>query len=349
MTPSSRPICLTVRDASRTGEARRLAVDLAQDLGFDDTGCGKVAVVVTEAVNNLARHGGGGSLVVQALAQADAVGLEVLALDKGPGMADAGRCQEDGYSTGGTPGTGLGAIKRQSTLFDIYSRPGIGTALLAQLWKGCAPGKPPASGAHQTGAVCLPYPGEKECGDAWAADHRPGRSMFMLSDGLGHGVQAAEASQEAARIFRRYASRPPAEILETMHGALRSTRGAAIAIAEITMETRSIRYAGVGNISGAVLEAGHLRSMVSHNGTIGHQARKFQEFDYPWPKYGLLVMHSDGLSAQWSLDRYPGLLTRHPALVAGVLYRDCARGRDDATVLVARDPDAVETASPGAA
>jgi hypothetical protein len=48
-------------------------------------------------------------------------------------------------------------------------------------------------------------------------------------------------------------------------------------------------------------------------------------------------MHSDGLSAHWSLDSYPGLRARHPALIAATLYRDLARERDDVTVLVARE------------
>ncbi len=64
--------------------------------------------------------------------------------------------------------------------------------------------------------------------------------------------------------------------------------------------------------------------------------RKFQEFAYPFPKGATLVMHSDGLISRWTLDAYPGLAAHDPALVAGVLYRDFQRGRDDVTVLVAR-------------
>jgi hypothetical protein len=47
-------------------------------------------------------------------------------------------------------------------------------------------------------------------------------------------------------------------------------------------------------------------------------------------------MHSDGLATRWPIERYPGLPSRHPALVAGVLYRDWSRGHDDVTVVVAR-------------
>jgi serine phosphatase RsbU (regulator of sigma subunit) len=189
----------------------------------------------------------------------------------------------------------------------------------------------------EIGAICLPMTGEEVSGDAWATDQQPGRSLLLVADGLGHGPLAAQASLEAVRIFRENARKSPAEIIEAAHSVLRSTRGAALAIAEVNFERQTVRFAGVGNISGSVFSPAGSYSMVSHNGTVGHEVRKIQEFVYQWPQGGLLVMHSDGLSTQWRLDRYPGLITRHPTLISGVLYRDFYRGRDDVTVLVARE------------
>jgi hypothetical protein len=103
-----------------------------------------------------------------------------------------------------------------------------------------------------------------------------------------------------------------------------------------------VRFAGVGNVAAVVVDGATQRGMASYGGIIGHEVRKFQEFAYPFPRGALLVMHSDGLATRWGLDAYPGLASRDPALMAGVLYRDFQRGRDDVTVLVAR-------ATPGAA
>ena len=75
---------------------------------------------------------------------------------------------------------------------------------------------------------------------------------------------------------------------------------------------------------------------MSHNGTVGLQARKTQELGYPWPAESVLVMHSDGLQSHWRLEPYPGLVQRDAALIAAVLYRDFARGRDDVSVVVQR-------------
>ena len=166
-----------------------------------------------------------------------------------------------------------------------------------------------------------------------------GRAAFMVADGLGHGPSAARPSRAAIEAFQDHPFRQPHDLLVDVHAALRSTRGAAVAIAAVNTADREIQYAGVGNIVGAIV-ADETRNMVSHNGTLGFQARKFQQFAYSWPQSGLLVMHSDGLATQWRLDRYPGLKMRHPSLIAGVLYRDYRRGRDDVTVVVARETEA---------
>ena len=163
--------------------------------------------------------------------------------------------------------------------------------------------------------------------------------MLVVADGLGHGPLASVAAQAAIRIARERAADGPAEVFRAAHAALRSTRGAALAVAEIDPDRGMVRYAGIGNIAGTILTPGRERtsSLVSHNGIVGHEMRKVQEFAYPWSPGSTLVMHSDGLATHWRLDRYPGLLARHPSLIAGVLYRDFTRGRDDVTVLVARD------------
>jgi anti-sigma regulatory factor (Ser/Thr protein kinase) len=311
-------------------------VALADRLGFGEADAGKVALVVTEAATNLVKHGGGGELVLGVLQRDGGAGIEVLALDRGPGMADLGRCLRDGYSTAGSRGTGLGAIARLSSSFEVHSAPRVGTAVVARLWsRPIIPDTPEA--AMIVGAVSLPHPAENVCGDAWAGEQFPGRAMFVVADGLGHGPAAALAAGEAVRIFRENVRRRPAEILQDIDAALRSTRGAAVLVAEIDLVDRQICCAGVGNISGSIVAAGASRSLVSHNGTVGHAVRKVQEFLYPFPPGALIVLHSDGLATSWRLEQYPGLATRAPALIAGVLYRDFKRGHDDVTVVAARD------------
>jgi anti-sigma regulatory factor (Ser/Thr protein kinase) len=318
-------------DEAMTAEARRKATTLATRHGLSETEAGKVALVVTEAATNLVKHAGGGEILVGPAA--DEAGVEVLSLDRGPGMANPSACMRDGYSTAGSAGTGLGAMSRLATRFDIHSSPGAGTALVAAV----APRGPQPVAACEVGGVAVPAPGETVCGDAWAAASVVDGVKIAVVDGLGHGELASAAAAAGIAAFQATVARPVAEIVEAMHGALRSTRGAALAVAAIDTRRAIVTFCGIGNIAGVIVGDGHPRSTVSHGGIAGHRVVKIQTFTYPWPAGGLLVLHSDGITSHWSLDAYPGLRLRDPALVAGVLYRDFVRGRDDATVVVVRE------------
>lgn len=190
---------LPIVELSQVGEARRLATALSDRIGFDETIAGKVAIVASEAASNLAKHATQGELVLQALGHRGR-GIEIMALDKGPGMRNVSNCLRDGDSSTGTLGTGFGAIRRLSTVFDVYSIPGVGTALLSRLLPERVPSNSQPS-SLEIGALCLPVPCEKHPGDGWAVIERPDRTVVVVTDGLGHGPKAAEASQQALRVF----------------------------------------------------------------------------------------------------------------------------------------------------
>jgi anti-sigma regulatory factor (Ser/Thr protein kinase) len=320
---------LEVAERSQVGDARRTAAALAERLGFGETAAGRLALVVTEAAANLVKHAGGGTILWRQLGTAARPGLEVLALDRGPGIPDVGRALQDGYSTAGTAGTGLGAIRRQSDEFDVYSVHGRGTAVLSRLY--ATPAERPAP-PFRWGAVCLPIGHETVSGDAWAVDEAGGRRRVLVVDGLGHGPDAHRAAREALRVLEREPG-GAADVVEACHDALRSTRGAAVAVAELDRAARRVRFVGVGNVTGAVFGGARRQNMVSLNGTAGQGTVRVRAFEYEWEPRAVLVMASDGLGTRWSLDDYPGLAGRHPSLIAGVLHRDHQRGRDDVTVV----------------
>ncbi|HWL80315.1 MAG TPA: SpoIIE family protein phosphatase [Roseomonas sp.] len=328
---------LAVEDPSGVAAARREIVALATEKGMGEARLGAVALVATEMATNLLKHAGRGTLLAGAYGSlpgavgADEGGIELIALDRGPGMADVAACRRDGFSTAGSAGQGLGAIARQSALFEVFSRPGQGTAMLARIPR--RPRGAPTPGP-EWGAVSVALAGQEVCGDAWGIRALPDGLEMVVADGLGHGPAAAQAAAAALRCFFGLAGRRPAAMLEAMHGEMRPTRGAAAAVARL--QGGDVTFAGLGNIAGVALAGGEMRRMVSMNGTLGHAARRFQEFTSSLPKPPLLVLHSDGIGSGWRLEDYPGLSVLHPSLIAGVLYRDFGRPRDDATVLVAR-------------
>ena len=322
-----------INHAAQVGEVRRAALDLAADAEFDETDSGRLALVVTEAGTNIVKHAREGEILLRRIQRDGRNGVEMHALDRGPGIGNMAESLRDGHSTTGSSGTGLGALSRLASRFDIYSRPGKGVALWCEIWaKNGAPGAARLS----TGAVCLPKPGETACGDGWLARGESDRSVLMVVDGLGHGTDAAAAARAATEVVKAHARRGVTELADTVHGALKSTRGAAAALAVVKAGSEKGDFCGVGNVNCVIRAGGKSRTLVSHNGILGHKVRKFQEFSFPFPHNALLIMHSDGLTAKWTLDEYPGLEAREPALIAGVLVRDYRRTTDDASVLVSR-------------
>ena len=325
-----------VTDSSQVAEARRQVSWLAARLGFSEERGGQAALIATELGTNLAKHARGGELLVRPLDDPDggAAGVEIVSLDKGPGMPEA--AARDGYSTTGTLGHGLGAIERQADHLDLYTQPS-GTAIVAQIWRE-RPRADPAPGRFEIGAVHVSKDGEDVCGDDWGWRQREGRLALFVADGLGHGLHAHDAAIAATRVFAAGHEQPPRLLITDVHAALRSTRGAAVAMLAVDLERRVGTFAGLGNIAGVILQpSGARHNMVSHNGTAGHSAARIQEFSYPVPAQATILMFSDGLASHWDLSLYPGLGLRSPALMAAVLYRDFSRRRDDVTVVVARE------------
>ncbi|HEX6973466.1 MAG TPA: ATP-binding SpoIIE family protein phosphatase, partial [Vicinamibacterales bacterium] len=322
-------------------EVRRAAVRLADRLAFGETDAGRVALIVSELATNLAKHAKSGEILLRAIPMTRPTGIEIVAVDKGPGMPNLAASRQDGYSTTGTLGHGLGALQRQSDFFEIYTHTS-GTVSVARVWHSSPPIEI-EQGRLAIGGVHVSKPGEDICGDDWDWRMRNDRLVILVADGLGHGLSAHDASRAAVSVFGTTHEFDPSRIIADVHAALRASRGAAVACMAIDLERGVARYCGVGNISGVVLlPTGARHSMVSHNGTAGHTMPRVQEFSYPVPREAVVVMHSDGVSTHWDLAAYPGLIRRDPSVIAGVLYRDFSRRRDDVSVVVAKEkPESV--------
>lgn len=326
---------------TQIGAARRAAVTMGHAQGLVTEALGRLAIITTEAATNMLRHADSGIMTIRALIGPPA-GVEILALDRGPGIPDVKRAMGDGYSTSGTAGQGLGAILRLANQFALYSMPGIGTALFARVTKD-GPPRPsraprPPSLDDRVGVVCVPLRGEELCGDAWRVQVHGPRTSVLVVDGLGHGAAANAVSVSAVARFMQTSHRPALESLAAIDAAIRGSRGAAITVATIDEAERHVRFAGVGNVDARVANGERTEHFAPQNGIVGHAMPTPRSPTVPWPADGRLIIHSDGISNRWRLESYPGLATAHPALIAGVIFRDFRRERDDATVMVVAPP-----------
>ena len=317
-------------------------------LGFDEADAGRVAIVVTEAATNLIKHAGGGEILGRACAGAGARGgARVLALDRGPGIASLDAALRDGYSTAGSAGTGLGAISapRPSS---TSTRPGPAA-------RPCSPCCGRARTATASASLGAPRRGRCRVPEAGRGGLRRRLGVPGHAGRRGHSRRrrprpragAAEAAREAGRLFqeasgrraaRRDARAPPRGLRP--RGAPRWRSRASIRDGSV------VTFAGVGNIAGSCSAASARARWSRTTARWATRCDASRSSRTRGPPDAMLVLHSDGLASHWNLDAYPGLIRRHPGLIAGVLYRDFRRGRDDVTVVVASAAAPHEPAAP---
>lgn len=323
---------LPIEETSQIGHARRMAQLAAHSAGLDEADAGRVAIVATELSTNILKHAGRGDIHLAVVQGNGTRGVEIVAIDRGPGfnLAD---CLPDGFSTGGTRGEGLGAVKRQSQVMDMYADH-RGSVVMARLFpRGAVDADIRFGASHH----CLHD--EPVSGDGWAIALRDRKIAALVIDGLGHGEAAHKAAVIGVAAWTNAALDDPVTLIAVLDRAMTSTRGGAVGMARFDAAADTLRYAGIGNIAGSLQSIDASRGLASHPGIVGVQSRRAQSFDFPQAGGKLLVMHSDGLQSRWNLRDYPGLALRHPAVIAALLHRDFTRGRDDVTVLAIRLED----------
>jgi anti-sigma regulatory factor (Ser/Thr protein kinase) len=330
-------------DRSFLNIIRRDISKIAETVGFSEAEIGRVNIVVTEMATNLLKHaaGNGGELLVKPIYQQNGktCGLELLSLDSGPGMSDPMRMMEDGVSTFGSMGQGLGAIKRQSDIFDIFSKRGLGTVILSRVYRK---GKAPKTAARleqkfEIGSVSVPKAGEQLSGDGFGLRPTYKGAYLCVLDGLGHGEHAHLATQTALKSFQQQPKTSPSEILRGIHADIKRTRGAVGAIAHWNAEENIFFFCGIGNISGRLLTHDKSKNLLSYNGTLGmSMPNTINDQSLTWEQGNILILHSDGLKNRWDFLKYPELMRHDPTLIAAVLYNEHTRTTDDTLVVVVR-------------
>jgi anti-sigma regulatory factor (Ser/Thr protein kinase) len=327
---------IRVTDPSAATGCRNSALGLAARLQFPPARADDLALAVTEAATNLAKHAREGLMMLRGRAgpggDAGAGGvIELVTLDAGPGIADVDAALRDGTSTAGTLGIGLGAIRRLADFSDLYAPPGHGTVLTAR-FLARRPAAPP--GRPRWAGLVRAIIGEAEAGDSYVAWRDGDAVTALLCDGLGHGPLAAAAARAAVAAAREAPGEPPAALLRRAHERMSRTRGGALAIVRATAGAAS--FAGLGNIAGWIMSGDGRQGMISVPGIAGHQAHRMRQYEYEVPPGAVVVLHSDGLSSRWSARDLPGLAGRDPLVIAAALLREAGVHRDDASVLAIR-------------
>jgi anti-sigma regulatory factor (Ser/Thr protein kinase) len=333
------------------GQARRaLKRCCAADHNFSERQLAEVDIAVKEIGSNAIKFGRAtGQIHFTATdTRLDPPGVEIVYFDKGPGIEDTLLALEDGYTTTGSMGAGLGAIKRMADEFYIYSmmhsptrrlsvyeRTTHGTAIVVR--KFIQQGQERDSGGRaRWGAFTRPQVGQDCNGDGYLIKTFENRQIIAIIDGLGHGEGARLATDAAIASIEENSEAEVEAIIRAAHEALRLTRGAVLGLAALDWASRTIEYCGIGNTDFRVLGGGKPLRFISHNGTLGSRLDRVKVFKEQLPRASTIVLSTDGISDRWDPESYPGLLGLDPQLLCAVLLRDYGRANDDATILCGR-------------
>jgi anti-sigma regulatory factor (Ser/Thr protein kinase) len=342
---------VVLHDEAQIGRVRRSVRRCAAELGMSERQLAELEICVKEIGTNAVKFGRGtGQLFFARTDESlQPAGMEIVYTDKGRGIEDTALAIEDGYTTTGSLGAGLGAIKRLADEFHIYSmaqsqtnrlplygRTTYGTAIVVRKYLSVDDGPRFAARGGVWGAFTRPLAGEENNGDGYVIRRHEDRQLVAVIDGLGHGSGAKEAARVAAETIERNLSSPVEVTITAAHEALRPTRGAVIGLAAIDLSDATIEYAGIGNTDFRALGGSSTMRFISLNGTLGSRLERVKVFKEQLPKVATIIMATDGISERWDIDSYPGLLGSDPQLVCAVIMRDFSRPKDDATIVCGR-------------
>jgi anti-sigma regulatory factor (Ser/Thr protein kinase) len=324
-----------ITDASDVGRLRRAVVDMAKTEGLSDESCGKLAIISNEISTNILKHSKAkGDVIIRKINTENAMAFEMIGIDKGVGIKNINNAIKDGYSTAGSSGSGLGAIKRLSDDFDIFSNLNNGTAILSRVYHNKSLINIEKENLNNSGVISIQKPGQEICGDDWCIEKYKDKILILIVDGLGHGYGAYKASHQAVSFFRNNINLNIEDLIFKLDEDLIGTRGAVLSIASIDLKNNNMHYVGVGNISAKIISGSKHQSLISFDGMVGGNLLNVKKFSYDLPENSILVMNTDGLRQNITLEGYPGLLNKSASLISSVLYRDNVRGNDDSAIIV---------------
>jgi anti-sigma regulatory factor (Ser/Thr protein kinase) len=323
---------LNAADRSYFAILKKSVHALAVEANFSARRIGEIDIIVAEIVSNLARHAGGGEVFVKLVEEKGLQGIEIIAIDSGPGITDLRAMMQDGASTKNSLGQGLGAIRRLSHQFQVYTQKGWGTILLCRIFtKELPPEK--KFDPIEIRSFVVPKPGEEECGDGFYYKQTKEHIKLFLGDGLGHGKDAAIAVQRAIEAFKLCPEESAVEILRYINQHVKRTRGLVATVAVFHIREKNWKICGVGNISTRFFGPTLIKNHNPYNGIVGlNMPNSMNDQEIAYEKGQCVILCSDGLKSKWDILKFPGILRNDLSLLNAVLFKEYARNTDDMSI-----------------
>lgn len=187
------------------------------------------------------------------------------------------------------------------------------------------------------GVATRPHPGESESGDRYLVKTWRHGALVAVVDGLGHGAEAAEVARLAVLAIEEAPSETAILLLKRCHTRLQGTRGAVVSLASFNAINGTMTWLGVGNVEGLLMRSDtrvnpNRETLLLRGGVVGSELPSLRASVLPVNRGDTLVFATDGVGNGVSEVINPA---DPPEEMAKRIMEQCAKGTDDALVLVA--------------
>ena len=326
---------IAIYDEASVSSARQRVRDVGQQLHLSNEVIETAALIASELTHNQLSHAKQGYFAVKPVERQSVKGLEVIAADLGPGIKKPALAIEDGVSGTGTGlGAGLGAVVRLADEVEFDNRISEGLCVIARKFE-----TRPASLCCEIAIMGSPFPGEAISGDDAAVCQSDSRFIAAVSDGLGHGPEARDASNQSIEVLTHNRELGLEHILTKLNEQLGRTRGCVMSIVRFDKVSGICESVSVGDVHSHLYKLREAHLFTATPLVLGTDQLSKLRVRVETTKVepdSVLVMFTDGLKSRTTIKGQLDLL-RQPAInIAQHLLENHSRPDDDALVLVAR-------------
>lgn len=314
-----------------------------------------IKTIVSELGTNIIKYAKRGVVTVERLDDNRNVDIKIQAFDLGPGIKNLDLALQDRFTTGTSLGLGLPGARRMADFFSINSKEGMGTTVHIQkriLGKHVSsasfvevpstsstitPHLSPVESIRSTkfdiASYVRPMPGEVRSGDVAFIFELSNGLLITLVDVSGHGAQAHQLAEGIRKFIASTATTDVVEMMNVLHDWLTGTRGAAVSLSFLNLESSTLTYCAVGN-TGACRVIGQPWRPISKDGVLGHRL--------PTPVHDCVQLYTGDVILLWTdgLSEFPArnFIATHAHHSASAMAKELisALGRpyDDAGCIV---------------
>jgi anti-sigma regulatory factor (Ser/Thr protein kinase) len=325
---------LPIYDEASVSSARQRVRDIGEGFNLSKELIERVALIASELAHNHLAHARLGYFAVKPVERRGVKGLEVIAADIGPGIGRPAHAFESASLTGDSLGSGLGAVWRIADEVEFDNRLAEGACVIARKFETRA-----TPLCCEVAIMGKPFPGEAISGDDAVFFQSESEFLAAVSDGLGHGPEARQASTRAIEAVARNRRLDLHRLAITLNSELADTRGCAMSIVRFNKEDRVLESVCFGDVHSHLYRLREAHFFASIPFILG-------DGDLPQPRIrietataetgSVLVMFTDGLKSRTTLKGQLDILRQPAVAIAQYLVENHSRVDDDALVLVAR-------------